>query len=194
MNVLNAKIQLDSSKGTASKGSLNNPCTWQYWDVDRDGRMKKIQDDGTVLELVEHISDLLPKFLEHCFIKREQASTYNTQRESAASEPQNSKKALLQIDYSENYTCVSQDEIQSAHWRQSQVSLFTASLWHSGSMYSHLLASDDLTHTKDTNWTCFLMTYRRVSRLFLFGQMVQPLSLRIVILHQLSMFFKKSTT
>jgi hypothetical protein len=56
----------------------------------------------------------------------------------------------LQVDFSENYTCVSQDEIQSAHWNQNQVSLFTVALWHSGNLNSQVFASDHLVHAKET--------------------------------------------
>jgi len=50
----------------------------------------------------------------------------------------------------ENYTCVYLDETQSAHWKQHQISLFTAVLWHSGKLYSKVVASDNLTHSKET--------------------------------------------
>ena len=34
--------------------------------------------------------------------------------------------AVLQMDYAENYTCIARDEIQSGHWNQAQVTLFTS--------------------------------------------------------------------
>lgn len=43
-----------------------------------------------------------------------------------------------------------QDEIQSAHWQQHQVSLFTAAIWHSEDIYSYVLVSDNIDHTKNT--------------------------------------------
>ena len=43
-----------------------------------------------------------------------------------------------------------QDEIQSAHWKQHQVSLFTAALWFSGELHPKVIASDNLDHGKDT--------------------------------------------
>lgn len=58
--------------------------------------------------------------------------------------------ALLQIDFSENYTCLQQDEIQSAHWHQHQVSLFTALLWHTQKQHPIVIASDNLEHSKNT--------------------------------------------
>ncbi|PIK39541.1 hypothetical protein BSL78_23620 [Apostichopus japonicus] len=95
-------------------------------------------------------TSLIPQFVQHCFIKRHQAASYNLEREKAGSTSFNPTEALIQIDFSENYTCVSQDEIQSAHWNQRQVSLFTVAVWHSGSLHSSVVASDSRVHSKDT--------------------------------------------
>ena len=38
----------------------------------------------------------------------------------------NDGTAICQVDYSENFTLVNQDQIQSAHWSNQQVSIFTA--------------------------------------------------------------------
>lgn len=54
------------------------------------------------------------------------------------------------MHFSENYKRVSQDEIQSAHWAQSQISLFTAALYHSGTIHPIVKASDKLNHSKNT--------------------------------------------
>ena len=62
----------------------------------------------------------------------------------------NHDNTLLQVDFSENYTCVSQDEIQSAHWQQNQITLFTAALWYSGILHPYTLVSDNTDHSKDT--------------------------------------------
>ena len=98
---------------------------------------------------MSYICSIIPKFMEHCFVKRMQAISCNEERETAACAA-NQDEALLQVDFSENYTCVFQDEIQSAHWKQAQVSLFTAALWYSGSLHPIVVASDNLNHTKDT--------------------------------------------
>lgn len=84
----------------------------------------KIQEDGTVGELVEHITAILPQFLQHCYVKREQATSYNAQREKAGSESCEDHSALLQVDFSENYTCVAQDEVQSARQRSGTPDLY----------------------------------------------------------------------
>ena len=57
---------------------------------------------------------------------------------------------MMQIDFSEYYTCMYQDEIQSAHWKEDQLSLFTAAIWFDGKLHSKVIASDNLDHGKDT--------------------------------------------
>jgi len=82
----------------------------------------------------------MPKFLQHCFIKKKQAQGYEADKDLASQPP--SSTAVLQIDFAENYTGVSQDEVQSANWNQAEVSLFTTVMWFRGSIYLHVIASD----------------------------------------------------
>ena len=51
-------------------------------------------------------------------------------------------------------TCQTQDEIQSAPWKQSQVSVFSAAFWQSETLHSQVIASDNSVHYKET-----LITY-----------------------------------
>ena len=41
----------------------------------------------------------------------------------------NSNVAVLQLDFAKNYCCIAQDEVQSAHWNQTQVTLFATAAW-----------------------------------------------------------------
>ena len=52
------------------------------------------------------------------------------------------------MDYAENFTCIAQDEIQSAHWNQAQVTLFTSVTWFRGKTSPHVVISDSLRHEK----------------------------------------------
>ena len=52
------------------------------------------------------------------------------------------------MDFAENYTCTAQDEIQSAHWNQNQVTLFTTVTWVKGKVVSKVVVSDCMQHTK----------------------------------------------
>ncbi|XP_033100548.1 uncharacterized protein LOC117104010, partial [Anneissia japonica] len=130
-----------------TENAENTQVTWHVWKKDSDDRIAKIVQEGTTDDLRSYISSILPQFLEHCYVKRKQAASYKLQRDAIESSVD---EALLQVDFSENYTCQYQDEIQSAHWQQHQVSLFTAALWYNGVLHSTVFASDNLTHSKDT--------------------------------------------
>jgi hypothetical protein len=61
------------------------------------------------------------------------------------------KRLLLQIDFAENFLCQWQDEVQAAHYHQSQISVFTACCWDGDSSpSSHVVVSDTLKHDKST--------------------------------------------
>lgn len=92
-----------------------NEITWYVWKKLENERLCKVVEDGTISDLMKYICRILPQFLEHCFGKRSQAKTYRDQHKEVTNDSFPIKTALLQIDFSENYKCVSQDEIQSAH-------------------------------------------------------------------------------
>ncbi|KAG1682566.1 hypothetical protein GQR58_010849 [Nymphon striatum] len=98
---------------------------WSVWKNAEDGRLSKIVEEGTTRDLVGYITSIIPKFMKHCYVKRMQAMSYNTERQQAAAASGQGEHSLIQIDFSENYTCISQDEIQ-------------------------ILVSDNITHSKDT--------------------------------------------
>ncbi len=53
---------------------------------------------------------------------------------------------VLQVDFAENYTAAYQDQIQSAHWHQKQVTVFPSVLWSDGDHESYAIVSDSLEH------------------------------------------------
>ena len=119
--------------------------SWYVWKYDNEGKLVKSLEEGSTDDLRFYIITLIPQFLQHCYTKREQSKVYKQQR--ANMDPH---QALIQVDFSENFTCGHQDKIQSAHWHQNQISLFTAAIWHSGNINSTVLVSDNLVHSKDT--------------------------------------------
>ena len=136
--------------GFAAKYSLpdtvkDSRTTWMRWQ-ENNGRMAKVQETGTVEYLYEYIRSMSPKFLQHSHIKRLQAKQYEEDKKLASTI--NSKVAVLQMDFAENYTCTAQDQIQSAHWNQNQVTLFTTVTWVKGKVVSKVVVSDCMQHTK----------------------------------------------
>ena len=91
------------------------------------------------------------KFKKHCFTGFMLISVTDrqTQRHRQTSRTDKSRFCHLQpsdMDFSENYTCVEQDEIQSAHWNK--ISVFIAVCWVSGQTESYALISDYREHDK----------------------------------------------
>ena len=54
------------------------------------------------------------------------------------------------MDYAKNHICRAQDELQSAHWNQSQVTLYTFVLWFRNQIIPDILISYTHQHNKST--------------------------------------------
>ena len=91
----------------------NKPVTWCVWKQTESERLTKVVEDGTIADLFEHVKTLLPQFFEHSFVKRKQSEQYQIERNHIA-EPLNTAKALIQVNFSKNYICKFQNEVQSA--------------------------------------------------------------------------------
>jgi hypothetical protein len=61
------------------------------------------------------------------FVKRHQAAYFEERLNTIGED-----EAVIQVDFADNYTCKFQDEIQSVHWNQQHVSLFTVAVWTKG--------------------------------------------------------------
>jgi hypothetical protein len=96
------------------------------------------------ITVFQEFKDQVPSFARHHFIK--QRSAAYSQNLKALASPKN---IVLQIDFAENFTCKFQDEIQSAHWRQNQITVFTACIWNgSDKPLSYVVVSDNDKHDK----------------------------------------------
>lgn len=87
-----------------------------------------------------------------CFRKTETKQFFNYITENASDHT-----VVCQVDYAENFTLCNQDQIQSAHWSNKQVSIFTAYAWFGGSGgegQSLAFMSNTTEHNKYTAITC----------------------------------------
>lgn len=125
---------------------LGDALHWECWEEDDHGYLTKVTHQGTVADGLQRLSDRLPKFLWHVFVKNKQAAAY--QEDKSLAQAEHSDVCLLQQDFAENYTAVSQDEIQSAHWRQRQISIYTMMHWHRQTTTSTIAVSDVRDHEK----------------------------------------------
>lgn len=115
------------------------------WEKASDERLQKVQHTLELGDAISTFRSLLPRFMMHQYTKRTQQRMYESDKEKA-----NDGRLVIQIDFAENYTCFHQAEIQSAHWNQRQVSLFTMCVWSERGISSYVVVSDNLTHDKVT--------------------------------------------
>ena len=87
------------------------------------GHIIQNKKSGSVGSLYNYLNSILPDFFIHTFVIRKQAKSYEDDKSGA--DMKNSNTAMLQVDFAENYMSTAQDEIQSAHWKQNQITLFT---------------------------------------------------------------------
>lgn len=121
--------------------------SWFVWE-DSDGKLSKIIKSGTAFDLQQHIIGMSKEFFEHSYIKRHQANCYQQDRNAVLSTNYDPSVAMIQVDFAENFTCIAQDEIQSFHWAQPQITLFTVSAWFMGEQHSMVIVSDNRNHNK----------------------------------------------
>ncbi|XP_037050033.1 uncharacterized protein LOC119085183 isoform X2 [Bradysia coprophila] len=142
---------------TAMKNSdkqKGDSVTFNKWVKNPDtNRFQKVVQEETLENLMQYFRRILPDFQKHSYVKRQQAASFEADKIEA--EQSNNEVAVLQIDFAENFVCEAQDEVQSAHWNQAAVSLFTSCLMLSGKQKPVVIASDNLKHTKN-EIACYL--------------------------------------
>ena len=89
-------------------------------------KIQKVFIERTVQEAIDSLSNKLPAFLEHVFVKQKQSRFFEEKISNLKP-----NEAAVQIDFSENYTCAQQDKIQAAHWDHSQVTVSPTGVWTS---------------------------------------------------------------
>ena len=127
--------------------------TWYQWQTvdQRSVIFIQCKQDGQVQDAVAEVVKQLDYFKQHTFIKHKQANSFEEKRRAV-----NEHNIVVQVDFAENYMAIGQDEIQSAHWNHSQVTLFTVcTCIDSDTTESSVIVSDDMIHGK-LAVSCFL--------------------------------------
>lgn len=120
----------DGLKLKAIAEMVENPSqtvTWSKWmktnrsddgNKDHDGsspycNVEKVKKTGTIQELLSEVYDQIPDFLDHQFVKMNQAKTSEMMIQKAAQADSNS--AVICCDFAEKFKCIQQNATQSAH-------------------------------------------------------------------------------
>lgn len=119
--------------------------TWSKWvKVDRKNKIKteteheqpqysnieKVNKTDTITALLNELYEQIREFLNHQFVKKNQAEVIAKLIELASS--LGSDFAVILIDFAENFKCFDQNEPQSAHYGQTPVTVFTIAIYHRG--------------------------------------------------------------
>jgi hypothetical protein len=124
-----------------------DPIRYTCWGEDERGFLERQKIRTTVQQALQTFSIALPGFILHHLTKRHQARMYREHCSISKTVPFG---IVVHFDYSENYTCLAQDEIQSSHWNNPQVTLFTVAVFSTSGFQSELLVSDCKDHTKQS--------------------------------------------
>lgn len=122
----------------------SEPVVWYKW-ITSENKALKISQEGTLEQLLSEMKEELPRFLAHCFVKHKQSTVFEKTKEECKNKE---TMAVIQVDFSENYSTKYQDEIQSTHWNQAGITVFTAVTWVGTTHQSYALISDYLSHDK----------------------------------------------
>ena len=123
--------------------------------------MMEIEESGKVIDLLKKLEDSTPHILWHSFIKKKQSDFFYNER-SHSSE----NCGILQVDFSENYEALFQNEIQSAHWGNKQITVFTAVMRCGPKTVNYALISDNINHDNYAVFTFLDVIFQDVKKIF----------------------------
>lgn len=128
--------------------NLDKKITWSQWTAKETGYLEKVTTTGSTRDAIQQLCDLLPQFKWHAFLKERQSRAY--EGDMACAQMEDSDSCLVQMDFSENYSALYQDEIASAYFGQKQITVYTVTMWYRKQTVSLILTSDVREHDKDT--------------------------------------------
>ena len=141
-----------------NEGDLNRPAILRQWEKNHNGFLTIISRESDVNTLIASVNKQFPYYKQHCFIKKSQAAYFESSKINVVN-----SEVILQVDFAENYSLLSQDEIQRAYWSHQQTTLFTAVVWMSNNVSrSFVVATDELEHGKSTVWVCFHLIFNEL--------------------------------
>lgn len=120
---------------------IQEPASWFIW-KSVNSRYELLNQNGTFGALLKDIDDLWPNFITHSFCTRMQREYIKLIKETSTI----TTFVVIQLDFAQNFTFVTQREIQSAYYTRRQATLFTVYI-RIGEEYRNMaLVSDYLAH------------------------------------------------
>jgi len=124
--------------------SGQEPVKWIKWIKNGCFLQKEVLPEKNLSDVIVEFSNTFNFYQLHRYlIFTQHAAVSNFKKET------DETKAVVQMDFSENFTVFSQNEVQAAHFNRRQISLFTAVATIDKSVnISFAIVNDDLKHSK----------------------------------------------
>lgn len=116
---------------------------WKEWVKNSDNKIKLKLLETSAAELKDKILGSYQTFIDHVHIKRIQSEAFTTDKNDP-------NVRILQVDFSMSYSCEYQNEVQSALWARSSVTLFTAATFYKNKCQSYIICSNSQNKNKDS--------------------------------------------
>lgn len=137
------KSNFENIQTLFSVNDKNELITVKEWKTDRFNKVNLSVEKRPLEDIVKILPKELLKFKRHLHIQKTQ---YKYFRECI--DGSDEENVVIQVDFSENYKCIRQNEIQSAYFEHSMVSLFTIAIWSGNKNISRVFSTDDHSHSK----------------------------------------------
>lgn len=109
-----------------------------------DKRYEYVLLEEALNDAIEKIKEQFPFLLTHSFNQNQSQKCFKMAKEISSA-----TNVVIQVDFAENYSCNYQNEIQSAHWSNPQIALFTAVIWcGKETCESYAVVSENITHDR----------------------------------------------
>jgi hypothetical protein len=138
----------DELRQKLSEACVNADVKYRNWKKVADGeklRWKEVEDEVTKERFVEIVVQDYENFSNHVLRVKNQYSELRKLRQNLPK-----KEVLVWMDFAENYSCSSVEEVQSAYWNAQMVSLHTMVVYfpesHTKTVQSYVGVSSLLSH------------------------------------------------
>ena len=145
-NCKDGKKMSQSCLEIVSDDLLQKKINWSTWSNKAEGFLTKEVHHSSIQEVIGQLVSKTPQFLWHIHIKDKQSTAYANDKMEA--QDINSNTILVQMDFAENYSIKYQDEVQSAHWHQRSITVYTVMLYFRNETVSWVIVSDSNQHDK----------------------------------------------
>lgn len=142
-------------KGGLNVNAHNTEAVWHQWENVQTGKttskVDKVTKTTSLADLISALLAAMDTFTKHVFTFRFQHMQFKLLQSKLPTLQE--KTAVVVIDFSENYLCKHQDEVQAAHWGYNQVTVHPVVIYYACDSCENQLVteymiylSDDLNH------------------------------------------------